>query len=113
MDGTMPRKKRYCIHNWPRYNKALVNRGSFTVRFDEESIAKWHHTQPTGQRGRPYDYSNTAKCCALTLRNLFRLPLRATDDGMIRDLMIETLLYRFDEVHHEPHPIQWLHILKQ
>jgi len=71
-------KKRYRIRNWREYNKALVSRGSLTVWFDEKSIAERHNTMPTGARGRPEEYSNTAILCALTLRNLFCLPLRAT-----------------------------------
>ena len=72
-------RKKYRIRNWREYNKALVNRGSLTVWFDEKSIAEWHNTELSGQRGRPHDYSNTAIICALTFRNLFRLPLRATE----------------------------------
>jgi hypothetical protein len=79
-------RKKYRIRNWREYNKALVNRGSLTVWFDEKSIEEWHNTSPSGQRGRPYDYSNTAIICALTLRNLFRLPLRATE-GFINSLI--------------------------
>jgi IS5 family transposase len=86
MDGTMARKKQYRIRNWPEYNKALVNRGSLTIWFDEESIAEWHNTQQSGQRGRPQDYSDTAIICALTLRNIFRLPLRATQ-GLVASLI--------------------------
>jgi IS5 family transposase len=86
MDGTMAQKKKYRIRNWPEYNKALVNRGSLTIWFDENSIAEWHNTQATGQRGRQPDYSDTAISCALTLRNLFRLPLRATE-GLISSLI--------------------------
>lgn len=86
MDGTMARKKQYRIRNWSQYNKALVNRGSLTVWFDDKAIANWHNTQPSGQRGRPQDYSNTAILCALTLRNLFRLPLRATE-GLLTSLI--------------------------
>jgi len=86
MDGIVAHKKQYRIRNWRQYNKALVNRGSLTVWFDEESITKWRNVQPTGQRGRPYDYSNTAIYCALTLRNLFRLPLRATE-GLVASLI--------------------------
>ena len=33
---------------------------------------------------------------------------RGIDGGMIRDLMAETLLYRFGQVHQVPHKIQWL-----
>ncbi len=82
----MARKKQYRIRNWSEYNKALVSRGSLTVWFDEESIADWHNTQLSGQRGRPQDYSDTAIICALTLRNLFRLPLRATQ-GLVASLI--------------------------
>jgi len=60
MDGSMARKKRYRIRNWSQYNKALVNRGSLTVWFDEESMASWHNTQLSGQKGRPQDYSDAA-----------------------------------------------------
>ena len=82
----MARKKQYRIRNWSEYNKALVNRGSITVWFDEKSIEEWHTAELTGQRGRPQDYSNTAILAALTLRNLFRLPLRATE-GLVRSLI--------------------------
>ncbi len=60
MDGIMARKKQYRIRNWSEYNKALVNRGSLTIWFDEESIAEWHNSQPSGRRGRPHDYSDLA-----------------------------------------------------
>jgi hypothetical protein len=75
-------EKQYRIRNWSEYNRALVNRGSLTVWFGEETIAQWYNITPSGQRGRPYDYSNTAILCALTLRSLFRLPLRATEGFM-------------------------------
>lgn len=75
----MSNKKRYRIRNWAQYNKGLVNRRSLTVWFDENAIGQWHCVTPTGERGRPCDYSNAAIYCALTLRNLFRLPLRATE----------------------------------
>lgn len=82
----MAKKSRYCVRNWAEYNKALVNRGSLTVWFDEDSIVEWHKTPLTGQRGRPQDYSKAAILCALTLRNLFQLPLRATE-GLVSSLI--------------------------
>jgi hypothetical protein len=82
----MARKKQCRIRNWAEYNKGLVNRGSLTIWFDENSIAKWHDTKPPGVRGRPCDYSNTAILCALSLRNLFRLPLHATE-GLVASLI--------------------------
>jgi hypothetical protein len=41
--------QRYRIQNWSAYNKALVGRGSLTVWFDDESIAKWHNSELSGQ----------------------------------------------------------------
>ena len=71
-------KKKYRIRNWREYNKALVNRGSLTIWFDEKSIDKWHNTNATGKKGHPVIYSDMAIQCALTLRIVFRLSLRAT-----------------------------------
>jgi hypothetical protein len=79
-------RKKYRIRNWREYNKALVNRGSLTVWFDEKSIEEWHNTELSGQRGRPHAYSDTAIICVLTLRALFRMPLRATE-GFIASLI--------------------------
>jgi hypothetical protein len=41
-------QKQYLIRNWSEYNKALVNRGSLTIWFDEESVSEWHNVQLTG-----------------------------------------------------------------
>lgn len=79
----MSYKKQYRIRNWSEYNKALVNRGSLTVWFDEKSIDEWHRIEPSGKRGHPFDYSNTAILCALTLRHLLNLPLRGTEGFII------------------------------
>ena len=51
----MTSKTKYRIRNWKEYNKSLVQRGSITVWFSEDSIDKWHAT-PTGKRGRPATY---------------------------------------------------------
>ena len=79
-------KKKYRVRNCSEYNKALVNRGSLTVWFDEDSITNWHNTELSGRKGRPEEYSDMAILCGLTFRNLFRLPLRATE-GFIASLI--------------------------
>ena len=81
----MSRKHKYRIRNWKDYNEALVSRGRITFWFDEESIKKWHKTKKTGKRGRPKLYADIAIQCALTIREIFRLPLRGTG----RDAVIE------------------------
>lgn len=80
------RKKSYRIRNWKEYNKALVKRGSLTVWFDQETIDSWYNTTPINKRGRPQLYSDLAIQCCLTIKNLFKLPLRATQ-GLVDSLL--------------------------
>jgi hypothetical protein len=71
-------KTKYRIRNWPEYNKALVQRGSITLWFSEESIKKWHDSpKAKGEKGRPRIYSDDAILCALLVRAVYHLPLRA------------------------------------
>lgn len=90
-DYHMPKKQRFRIRNWRDYNEALVNRGSITFWFDEESISQWHNTEKTNRRGRPQLYTDIAIRCALTLREIYHLPLRGTE-GLIRGLIIQLAL---------------------
>ena len=77
-DKSLSKKKgTYHIHNWREYNKALVQRGSITFWFSEEAINKWYSTSSTGEKGRPQTYSNDAILCALLVRTVYHLPLRA------------------------------------
>ncbi len=79
-------KQQYKIRNWGDYNKSLIKRGGLTLWFDEESISEWHNVNRTGQKGRPKRYSDVAILCMLTLRTLFKLPLRATQ-GLVASLI--------------------------
>lgn len=72
------KKKTYRIRNWKEYNKALVQRGSLTVWFEQEPVDTWFHNNPTGKRGRPMRYTDLAIQCCLTIKSVFHLPLRAT-----------------------------------
>jgi hypothetical protein len=79
-------KSRYQIRNWSDYNKSLVQRGSITLWFSEDSIHKWHDTARTLKKGRPEVYSDDAILCALLVRTVFHLPLRALE-GFLRSLV--------------------------
>lgn len=79
-------KKQYRIRNWHDYNEALVKRGDINFWFDEEVIRQWYSEETTGKRGRPRIYSDVAIQCALTIREVFHLPLRATE-GLISSLI--------------------------
>jgi hypothetical protein len=77
MAGT--RKGTYKITNWSKYNESLVQRGSITFWFCEETITKWHHDNADHGVGHPFVYSDTAVECLLVLRELFQLPYRQTE----------------------------------
>lgn len=79
-------QKNYRVRNWKDYNEALVQRGSVTFWFNEESIINWHEAKKEGVRGRPKEYSNLAIICGLTIKAVFKLPYRATE-GFIKNLV--------------------------
>ena len=91
-------KKKYRIRNWKKYNTALVQRGSVTIWFSEDSIGKWLANEPHFRRGRPHVYSNDAILCALLIRAVYHLPLRALQGFTaslvgLRKLPLPSLLY--------------------
>ncbi len=69
---------RYRIRNWPAYNRALVQRGSITFWIDEQAVDSWCHEKVPSARGRPRLYTDTAIECALVVKAVFHLSLRAT-----------------------------------
>jgi hypothetical protein len=79
-------KNRYQVRNWKDYNQSLKKRGEITFWFSPEVTSQWLNKEKTGARGRPVVYSEIAITCALTLRQLFRLPLRATH-GLVKSLL--------------------------
>src|SRR3984893_8395192 len=64
---------------------ALRQRGSLTFGFTEAAIAAWK-AEPRATRGGQPRYSALAITTALTLRAVFRLPLRQTE-GLIASLL--------------------------
>ena len=78
MSNIKPTKQTYRICNWAEYNAALIQRGSFTWWLDEALIERWYNIEKSGRRGAPNTYSDVAIQCALTLKAVYRLPLRAT-----------------------------------
>lgn len=79
-------KKDYRVRNWKDYNEALVQRGSVTFWFNEESIKNWHEPKKEGVRGRPQEYSDLAIICGLTIKAVFKLTYRAAE-GFIKSLL--------------------------
>jgi hypothetical protein len=70
-------KTAYRVKNWREYDQSLRERGDITLWMSQDAINAW--TPPrTGKRGAQPVYADLAIQSALTLRLLFRLPLRQT-----------------------------------
>lgn len=82
----LKKKDKYQTRNWNQYNQSLVNRGSITFWFDEESTKKWYSIERTNKPGRPATYSDQAIRCGLMIKAVFRVALRALQ-GLIRSLI--------------------------
>jgi len=83
---TNKRKRRYRIRNWPDYNSALVRRGSLTLWVEQGAVGRWRDTAAPLRRGRRRCYSDLAITCALTLREVYHLPLRSTQ-GLVSSVL--------------------------
>ncbi len=84
---TNKRKRRYRIRNWRDYNSALVRRGSLTLWVEQGAVEKWRDMSRPARRGRRRrTYSQLAITCALTLREVYGLPPRATQ-GLVRSVL--------------------------
>jgi hypothetical protein len=71
-------KRQSRIRDWHHYNKALVRRGSLTLWVEERTINAWRDCSTPSRRGRRRTYTDAAITCALTLREVYGLPLRST-----------------------------------
>jgi len=78
-------KTKYRVSNWADYDRALVHRGDITLWISEEAIASWKPA-PSGRRGAQRKFSDHAIETALTLRLVFKLPLRQAE-GFLRSLL--------------------------
>ena len=77
-------KTRYRIKNWPLYEEGLKARGNITLWFSGNVMDAWL-PNPTGKPGRQRLYSELAIETILTLRLVFKLPLRQVE-GFVNSL---------------------------
>jgi IS5 family transposase len=78
-------KTKYRVSNWAEYDRALVERGNITLWISDDAIASWKPAQ-TGRRGGQRKFSDHAIETTLTLRLIFRLPLRQAE-GFLRSVL--------------------------
>ena len=85
LDGLdeQPSPARYRTTNWSSYTASLCKRGSLLIWLDKEMT--WL-APPGGSPGRPAVFSDAAIQFCLTIKVLFRLPLRQTT-GMVASLL--------------------------
>jgi hypothetical protein len=74
------------IRDWRYYNKALIARGSLTLWVEERFVAAWRDCSRPARRGRRRTYTDVAISCALTLREVYQLPLRSTQ-GLVSSVL--------------------------
>lgn len=84
---------RYRVRNWPQYNRALVQRGNLTFWVDQQAVDGWRAASGSGPRGgRPRLYADAAIECALVVKAVFHLSLRATQgflESVVRLMGVE------------------------
>ncbi len=78
-----PSPARYRTTNWSSYNAALRKRGSMLIWVDQEMAWLAQHE---GRLGRPPVFSDAAIQFCLSIKVLFKLPLRQTA-GMVASLL--------------------------
>jgi hypothetical protein len=77
---------RYRVRNWRTYNQALVARGGLTFWIDEAALTTWRNTQARRRAGAPRIYSDTAIQCAVVVKSVYGLSLRAAQ-GFVSSVM--------------------------
>ena len=78
-------KTKYSVGNWRKYERALVRRGDVTIWLSADAIDAWKPAR-FWRRGAQRKFSDHAIETGLTLRLVFRLPLRQAE-GFLRSVL--------------------------
>ncbi len=78
-------KTKYRVGNWREYERAIVRRGDVTLWLSPDATDAWRPA-PSGRPGGQQRFSDFAIETALSLRLVFRLPLRQTE-GFLRSVL--------------------------
>ena len=72
----MKKPTTYRLRNWNQYTNALKQRGSITFHFADDVTQGWLSPNKTGKPGASNTYSELAIAACLSVKIVFRLPLR-------------------------------------
>ena len=78
-------KTKYRVGNGSAYEQALVQRGDVTLWLSADATDAWRPS-PSGRPGAPKTFSDCAIETALTLRLVFRVPVRQAE-GVLRSVL--------------------------
>ena len=78
-------KTKYRVGHWSAYEQALVQRGDVTLWLSADATDAWRPS-PSGRPGAPKTFSDCAIETALTLRLVFRVPVRQAE-GVLRSVL--------------------------
>ena len=73
------------VGNWSAYEQALVQRGDVTLWLSADATDAWRPA-PSGRPGAPKTFSDCAIETAVTLRLVFRVPVRQAE-GFLRSVL--------------------------
>ena len=79
-------RKRCRVTNRAEYNESLRQRGNLTVRITGDAPRQWRAPRRSTPGGQP-EYSEFAIATCLTLRTIYKLPLRQTQ-GLMRSIAL-------------------------
>lgn len=82
----MKKPTTYRLRNWHQYTNALKQRGSLTFHFADDVTQGWLNPNKTGKPGASDTYSDLAIQACLSLKVVFRLPLRQAQ-GLVQSVL--------------------------
>jgi hypothetical protein len=82
----MKKPTTYRLRNWNPYTNALKQRGSITFHFADEVTQGWLNPNQTGKPGASNTYSDVAIQACLSIKIVFRLPLRQVQ-GFVQSVL--------------------------
>ena len=72
--------------NWSEYNENLRRRGDLTILVTDDALKQWRAPRRSTPGGQS-KYSDLAISISLTLRSVYKLPLRQTQ-GLMRSIAL-------------------------
>lgn len=103
------KNKDYKVRNWCQYNRALINRGNITIWISDDVRDGWYANVHEKKSGRRYCYSDSCIETILTLRSVYRLPLRGVQgfcEGLVKLMGAELKIPHYSRLSRRAHELE-------